>query len=90
MICTKQSFKKFGYGSALLDSFINKIKLENCKEDKDSKVKLVVSSLKSAVSYYQHYGFVLTNDKISDHYILCKYEKPETNEEHHILELVVS
>jgi len=89
MICTKQSFKKLGYASSLLDGFINRIKIETQNET-DYKVKIVVSSLESAISYYKHYGFILTEDKLIDHPVLIKYEKPEVNEGLHILEFGVS
>lgn len=89
MICTKQSFKKLGYATALLDDFIDKIRFDT-QNQHDYKVKIVVSSLESAISYYQHYGFILTEDKLIDHPILIKYEKPETNEGFHILQFNVS
>jgi len=88
LICTKQSFKKLGYGTALLDGFINRIK-EKSNIQNGFKIKIVVSSLNTAISYYQHYGFKLTNDKLSDHEILTKYEKPENSDDLHILELQI-
>jgi len=88
MICTKQSFKKLGYATSLLDDFIDKIKTETQNET-DYEVKIVVSSLDSAISYYKHYGFSLTKDKLIDHPVLIKYEKPEINEGLHILEFTI-
>lgn len=89
LICTKQSFKKLGYASSLLDGFINRIK-EKSNIQNDYKIKIVVSSLDTAISYYQHYGFELTNENISDHPILSKYEKPENTEDLHILKLDIT
>ena len=62
----------------------------NTETSLDYKIKIVVSSLDTAISYYQHYGFELTNENISDHPILSKYEKPENTEDLHILKLDIT
>lgn len=86
LICTKPSFKKMGYGTLLLDGFVNHI--TNKQHIRyDFKSKIVVSSLSTAITYYQHYGFVLTNETLLDHPILQRYEKPENSKDLHILEL---
>jgi hypothetical protein len=89
MICTKQKFKKLGYASALLDDFIKRVKDETQKNT-DYKIKIVVSSLDNVVSYYEHYGFKLVSNKITDHPFLLRYEKYEKNKDYYIMELEIN
>lgn len=86
MICTKQSFKKFGYASAMLDDFIKKIRQEKTEGIVN---KIVLSSLDTAVSYYQKYGFKIKQETLNDHPVLLHYEIPECEKPPCIMELVI-
>ena len=85
MICTKQSFKKFGYASAMLDDFIGRMK----ERRNDGIHKIVLSSVDTAVSYYQKYGFAITTDTLKDHPVLHHYEIPECDKPPCIMELII-
>lgn len=88
MICTKQSFKKLGYASALLDDFIAKTRQYNT-ENPGYTHKIVLSSLDSAVSYYEKYGFRISYDALDDHPVLARFEIPEDDKPSYIMELVL-
>lgn len=79
MICTKHGFKKLGYASAMLDDFIGRIQKREATHPQSgsSTQKIVLSSLPSAVSYYEKYGFSITNDTLEDHPILARFEIPD-------------
>jgi ribosomal protein S18 acetylase RimI-like enzyme len=89
MICTKQKFKKLGYASALLDDFIERVKKETANMHAEYKVKIALSSLEPVVSYYEHYGFKLISNKITDYPLLMRYEKYEKDKEYFIMALDV-
>ena len=82
-ICTKRSYQKLGYASALLNDFISEIK----NRHKD-QIKIILSSLESAVTYYEKIGFTWTRDCLSSYPVLCKYEKFEEGKEYFIMEYV--
>lgn len=86
MICTKQNFKKFGYASAMLDDFIGRIR--STKTDGRCH-KMVLSSLDTAVSYYEKYGFRKTEECLNDHPLLIQYEIPEYDKPSCIMELII-
>jgi len=88
MICTKHKFKKLGYASALLDSFINRVKDEETKKNTDNyKIKIVLSSVDNSVSYYEHYGFKIESNKLTDFPVLMRYEKLEKEKDYYIMSL---
>lgn len=89
MICTKQRFKKLGYASALLDDFIKRVKKDNASLMPEYKVKIELSSLDTVVSYYEHYGFKLKSNKITDCPLLMRYEKYEKDKDYFIMELEI-
>ena len=89
MICTKPNFKKFGYASAMLDDFIGRIREYKNIGEEHLTYKIVLSSVNTAVSYYQKYGFTITNDNLHDHPILSRFEIPEENKPSHIMELCI-
>ena len=89
MICTKQKFKKLGYASALLDDFIERVKKETSHMHPEYKVKIALSSVDTAVSYYEHYGFELVSNDITDYPLLMRYEKYEENKDYYIMDLDV-
>jgi GNAT superfamily N-acetyltransferase len=85
MLCTKQKFRNQGYASKLLDGFIEKIKEVN----PEIKQKIILSSIESAVLFYESYGFKWTIDSLSDHPILLETEKKEEGKEYFIMELKI-
>lgn len=89
IICTKSNFKKLGYASALLDDFIQKIKHEKNIKYKDYCVKIILSSLENAISYYKHYGFRLESTNIRDYPMLMLHEKYEEDKTYYIMELQI-
>jgi len=88
MMCTKPKFKNLGYASRLLNGFIDRVKEETIKRENDC-VKIIVSSLDTAVTFYQSYGFRQTEETILEHPRLLRFEKYEENKEYYILELVI-
>lgn len=86
MICTKPRFKKYGYASKMLDDFIGHIRQEH-SEHKFNDVKIILSSVESAVTFYETYGFRWTREPITNHKTLMKYEKYDETKEYFILEL---
>ena len=87
MICTKPKFKKFGYASKLLDDFIKFIK---DKYKLNKYIKIVLSSVESAVTFYERYGFRWTRESLTEHKTLMRYEKYEEDKEYFILECLLA
>lgn len=87
MICTKHKFKKLGYASALLDHFIKRIKEDSYKNKSNYKIKIVLSSVDKSVSYYEHYGFKIESNKLTDFPVLMRYEKLEKEKDYYIMSL---
>jgi len=88
MICTKRKFKSMGYASQLLDDFIIHIKNKHPNSQKKYKnIKIILSSLESAVTFYEKYGFKWLRSSLKDHEELMKYEVYEDDKEYFILEL---
>lgn len=86
MLCTKPKFRNQGYASRLLDGFIEKIKKDTSTE---IKTKIILSSIESAVLFYESYGFKWTIDTLSDHAILMETEKKEEGKEYFIMEWII-
>jgi ribosomal protein S18 acetylase RimI-like enzyme len=84
ILITKSRFRGLGYASLLLDSFIELVKNEN--EDNEQNVKIVVSSLETAVTFYEGYGFKWTRESLSEHPLLTYFEKYQEDKEYFILE----
>jgi len=87
MLCTKPTFRNQGYASKLLDGFLEKIR--EGKEAPEKKTKIILSSVETAVLFYEAYGFRWTTDKLTDHFILTETEKKEEDKEYFIMEMVV-
>ena len=85
MICTKHKFKKFGYASKLFDDFIQHIK----DKYKSKNCKIILSSVETAVTFYESYGFRWTRESLNKHKTLMKYEKYDEEKEYFILELCI-
>ena len=86
MICTKRSFKNMGYASKLLDDFIDHIR--NNRTD-DSSCKIVLSSIESAVTFYEQYGFKWMRTSLNDYPKLMEFERYDESKEYFILELQI-
>lgn len=88
MICTKPKFKKYGYASKMLDDFIQHIKrIHEQSEHKFKDIKVILSSVETAVTFYETYGFKWTRAALTDHKTLMIYEKYDAEKEYFILEL---
>lgn len=88
MICTRPRFKNMGYASIMLTEFIEYIQHQN---EPGQTQKIILSSLESAVTFYEKYGFRWTRNSITNYPILMECEDIQNdNEEHFIMELVVS
>lgn len=85
MVCTKPRFKSLGYASMLLNGFIERVKRENA--DTGQEIKIIVSSLDTAVSYYEHYGFTLTGKTMLEYPRLLLFEKYDETKENFIMEM---
>ena len=83
LICTKQKFKNLGYASSLLSDFIQYVKEQN----KNYSRKIILSSIESAVTFYENYGFKWTRELLIDYPILMEYEKYSEKKEYFILKL---
>jgi hypothetical protein len=87
MICTKPRFKSFGYASNLLDDFIKNVREKHAGSSRP--IKIVLSSVETAVTFYETYGFRWTREPITNHPTLMRYEKYDKNKEYFILELCI-
>jgi ribosomal protein S18 acetylase RimI-like enzyme len=87
LICTKAKFKGMGYASKLLNGFIDRVKKETAKYGDTKKVKIALSSVEEAVTFYEEYGFKWTRKSLCDHKPLTLYEKYDETKEYFIMEL---
>ena len=88
MLCTKLNFRKKGYASKLLDGFREKIQRDREKKTSETR-KIFLSSVETAVLFYEAYGFRWTTNTLSDHPVLMLTEKKEEDKEYFIMEMVV-
>lgn len=86
MISTKYNCRKYGYASTFINEFITFIenKLKNFKT-----INILLDSLESAVTFYEHIGFkwIIPNDEISD---MLSIKKETKLEEHFIMTYTIS
>lgn len=87
--CTKRKFRGHGYASKLLTGFIERIKEENKGKDEIKKVKIILSSVESAVIFYEEFGFRWTRESLSDYPFLMRHEKYNKKHEYFIMEMIV-
>jgi ribosomal protein S18 acetylase RimI-like enzyme len=73
LISTQKRFRNMGYGTLLLDGFMNKINEETKNINKN--VKVVLSALDDVVSYYQKYGFEVVDYNFDSYPYLQQFEK---------------
>ena len=89
LLCTKRRFRNMGYASMLLDKFIQTIKCEKQDQDQDVVTKIVLSSVESAVLFYESYGFKWIYADIESYNTLLNFEKFEQEKEYFIMELII-
>ena len=84
LIFTVTKYRNMGYASVMLNEFIKNILK---KHSPKKKIKIVLSSTEKAFKFYMDSGFVLTEDSLSDHKTLTKYEKNDKNKDYYIFEM---
>jgi ribosomal protein S18 acetylase RimI-like enzyme len=90
LICTKRRFKGMGYGSKLITEFIEKVKKDTTLSRQTKHVKIVLSSVEQAVTFYEEYGFKWTRKSLADYPILQRYELYDETKEYFIMELEIN
>jgi GNAT superfamily N-acetyltransferase len=90
LICTKSKFKGMGYASKLLDGFIERVKTETEKYRDTKKIKIALSSVEEAVTFYESYGFKWTRKSLLDHKPLTWFEYYDKEKEYFIMELDIN
>jgi len=104
LICTSRKYKGQGYASQLLNDFIDRIRgsdkaveiptstdqnfVVQSMDDKRHK-KIILSSVETAVTFYEEYGFKWTRKPLSDYPVLMRYEKWDKEKEYFMMELDV-
>lgn len=87
LICTKSKFKGMGYASKLLDGFIERVKQETKKYESSKKITIALSSVETAVTFYEEYGFKWTRKSLNEHMPLTWFEAYDESKEYFIMEL---
>jgi GNAT superfamily N-acetyltransferase len=87
LICTKPKFKGMGYASKLLDGFVERVKEETKKYENTKAVKIVLSSVETAVTFYEEYGFKWTRKSLKEHKPLTWFEAYDETKEYFIMEM---
>jgi ribosomal protein S18 acetylase RimI-like enzyme len=87
LISTQKRFRNMGYGTLLLDGFMNKINEETKNINKN--VKVVLSALDEVVSYYQKYGFEVVDYNFDSYPYLQQFEKCDDTKMYSIMVLLV-
>jgi ribosomal protein S18 acetylase RimI-like enzyme len=85
VISTEKEFRNQGYGKALLNGFVERIKNETKNETKN--VKIVLSALDEVVSYYQNYGFEAVDCSFDNYPYLKSFEIYDDEKLYTIMEL---
>ena len=89
MICTQRRFKNMGYATALLNGFVERVKMDLPKALTAKKTKIVLSSVDEVVSYYQKYGFEVADYTLENYpYLMC-FEKYDDTKMYTIMELYI-
>jgi ribosomal protein S18 acetylase RimI-like enzyme len=89
LMCTKRRFKGQGFASKLLDGFIERVKMQGAKANSAKTVKIALSSVETAVTFYEEYGFRWTRKHLREYPLLMQYEKCEEDKEYFMMELVL-
>jgi predicted GNAT family N-acyltransferase len=87
VISTEKEFRNKGYGKALLNGFVERIKTETKNTTKN--VKIVLSALDEVVSYYQNYGFEAVDCSFDNYPYLKSFEIYDDEKLYTIMELKI-
>jgi GNAT superfamily N-acetyltransferase len=87
-VCTKPTFKNLGYASMLMNQFIERVRTENL-ENTEYSIKIIISSLDTAVSYYKSYGFKHVEGGYEKYPRLLKFEKLDKNNPSFVMDMDV-
>jgi hypothetical protein len=85
VISTQVEFRKKGYGTALLNGFVERIKIET--QNSTKKVKIVLSALDEVVTYYQNFGFEAVDCSFDNYPYLKAFEIYDDEKLYTIMEL---
>jgi GNAT superfamily N-acetyltransferase len=101
LICTQRQFKGQGYASKLLNGFVDRIRSEpdprlsvldasgsDCIYAERPK-KIILSSVETAVTFYETHGFKWTRKCLTDYPFLMRYEIYEEGKEYFMMEMIV-
>ena len=80
-IATKYKYRKTGYASLFINEFISYIK--NKYSSKFDNIKIVLDSIETAVTFYEHLGFKWTTSERKYDKVFHVHEKRE--DEHYIM-----
>jgi len=87
LISTQKRFRNIGYGTLLLNGFMEHVREETANIDK--KVKVVLSALDDVVSYYQKYGFEVVDYNFDSYPYLENFEIYDDTKMYSILDFIV-
>lgn len=87
--CTKNGYRNMGYASKLFDGLKERITKENATKKKGRRAKMVLSSVETAVLFYENYGFRWTRESLDKHPALMQYETYDPSKEYFIMEYYV-
>ena len=85
VISTQVELRKNGYGTALLNGFVERIKIET--QNSTKKVKIVLSALDEVVTYYQNFGFEAVDCSFDNYPYLKTFEIYDDEKLYTIMEL---
>jgi ribosomal protein S18 acetylase RimI-like enzyme len=87
LISTQRRFRNMGYGTLLLNGFMERVREETANIDK--KVKIILSALDDVVSYYQKYGFEVVDYNFDNYPYLENFEKYDETKMYSILDFII-
>jgi ribosomal protein S18 acetylase RimI-like enzyme len=87
LISTQKQFRNMGYGTLLLNGFIDRVNAETANINKN--VKIVLSALDDVVSYYQKYGFEVIDYNFDSYPYLKNFEIYDETKMYSIMVLLV-
>lgn len=82
-IATKYKYRSYGYASLFMNEFIDFIKGKYL--GKFEKIEIILDSIMSAVTFYEHFGFKWTTTETKHNTIFNIDEKNKTFGEHFIM-----
>lgn len=90
-LCTKRRFKGQGYAGHLLSGFVDYIRAKEFgdAEKQGRNVNIILSSVETAVTFYEERGFKWNRKTLTDYPILMRYEALIEGKEYFMMELDV-